>query len=58
MQNTYTPVLHFPSGFEGASYKKYKIQLPFLLFIFVLHHILHQLADINYKKYPILTDSP
>ena len=47
MKNTeYTPVLHFLSSFEGASYKNYEMQLPlqllFYLFLVVFYQLLHQ----------------
>ena len=36
-----TPVLDFISSFEGT-YESYRIQLPFLLFLLVLHQLIHQ----------------
>ena len=73
MKNTeYTPVLHFISSFQSSSYKHYKIQLSFLLFL-IFYYFLHQkitfykkfqnfiqryLKNIFVTNFPLLMNSP
>ena len=50
------PGLHFNiEGTEGVEGKKYKIQLPVLLFLVVLHQLLHQqismFSETNFQNF-------